>query len=79
MLSIVIAYYRDQCQRSDAVLAVTPPSAAPRGKHGDPELDDEVTSVRWIVLHMIEETASHSGHLEVARELIDGRTNLGLR
>jgi hypothetical protein len=29
--------------------------------------------------HMIEETASHSGHLEIARELLDGKTNLGLR
>jgi hypothetical protein len=29
--------------------------------------------------HMIEETASHSGHLEIARELLDGATNLGLR
>ena len=75
----VIAYYRDQCQRSDAVLADTPLSAAPRGKHGDPDVDREATSVRWIVLHMIEETASHSGHLEIAGELIDGRTNLGLR
>jgi hypothetical protein len=29
--------------------------------------------------HMIEETAAPSGHLEIARELLDGRTNLGLR
>jgi Protein of unknown function (DUF664) len=28
---------------------------------------------------MIEETAAHSGHLEIARELLDGRTGLGLR
>lgn len=35
--------------------------------------------MRVIVLHMIEETAAHSGHLEIVRELIDGRTNLGLR
>jgi hypothetical protein len=35
--------------------------------------------VRWIVLHMIEETAYHSGHLDIARELLDGRTGLGLR
>lgn len=75
----VIAYYRDQCQRSDAVLASTPLSAAPRGKHGDPAVDEEAQSVRWIVLHMIEETAAHSGHLEIARELIDGRIDLGLR
>jgi hypothetical protein len=74
----VIGYSRDQCARSDVVLAVTPLSAAPRGRHGDPEMD-EPPSVRWVVLHMIEETASHSGHLEIARELLDGRTNLGLR
>jgi hypothetical protein len=34
---------------------------------------------RWIVLHMLEETASHSGHLDIVRELIDGQTDLGLR
>jgi len=75
----VIAYYREQCQRSDAVLAVTPMSAPPSGSHGDPDMDDETPSVRWVVLHMIEETASHSGHLDIARELLDGKTNLGLR
>jgi hypothetical protein len=35
--------------------------------------------VRWVVLHMIEEKACHSGHLDIARELPDGRTSLGLR
>jgi uncharacterized damage-inducible protein DinB len=74
----VIGYYRDQCARSDAVLAATSLSASPRGSHGDPEMD-EPPSVRWVVLHMIEETASHSGHLDIARELLDGGTNLGLR
>jgi len=32
----IIGFYRDQCARSDAVLAVTPLSAPPRGRHGDP-------------------------------------------
>jgi hypothetical protein len=31
------------------------------------------------MLHMIEETARHSGHLDTARELLDGRTGLGPR
>jgi hypothetical protein len=74
----VIGYYRDQCARSDAVLAVTPLSAPPRGRHGDPEMD-EPPNVRWVVLHMIEETARHAGHLDIARELIDGQTGLGPR
>jgi Protein of unknown function (DUF664) len=74
-----VAFYRDQCRRSDEVLAVTGLSEAPRGAHPDPEIADQVASVRWIVLHMIEETAAHSGHLEIARELIDGQTRLGRR
>jgi hypothetical protein len=38
-----------------------------------------VTDLRFIGLHMIEETARHAGHLDIARELIDGRTGLGPR
>jgi len=60
------------------VLAVTPLSAPPRGSHGDPETD-EPPDARWVVLHMIEETARHAGHLDIARELIDGQTGLGPR
>jgi hypothetical protein len=71
----LIAAYRDECRRSDEVLAVTPLSAAPRGLdfHHDPEYTRQITNVRWIVLHVIEETAVHSGHLEIARELLDGK------
>jgi uncharacterized damage-inducible protein DinB len=29
-------------------------------------------SVRWIVLHLIEETARHAGHADVIRESLDG-------
>ena len=73
----IIANYQAVCQRSDEVLAVTPLSAVPRGTHNDPAVD--VPNVRWIVLHMIEETATHSGHLEIARELLDGKTRLAGR
>lgn len=31
-------------------------------------------SLRWIVLHMIEETARHNGHADILREAIDGVT-----
>ncbi len=74
----IIQFYRHQCAQSDAVLAVTPLTAAPRGRHGWPG-GDEPPNVRWIVLHMIEETARHAGHLDIARELSDGRTGLGPR
>ena len=29
-------------------------------------------SLRWIYVHMIEETARHAGHADILRELIDG-------
>jgi uncharacterized damage-inducible protein DinB len=41
-------------------------------------LDDEVqtdqgpTSLRWIVVHMIEETARDAGHADITRQMIDG-------
>ncbi|MFD1536134.1 DinB family protein [Nonomuraea guangzhouensis] len=76
--SVVFAFYRDQCERSNAVLAATPLSTPPQGRHPGP-LGDEVTDLRRIVLHMIEETARHAGHLDVARELLDGKTGLGPR
>jgi Protein of unknown function (DUF664) len=31
-------------------------------------------SQRWVLIHMIEETARHAGHLDILRELVDGRT-----
>jgi len=30
------------------------------------------TTLRWLLTHMIEETARHAGHLDITRELIDG-------
>lgn len=74
----VLAYYRDQTQHTDQMLASTALDAAPLGRHGGPDTE-QPASVREIVLHLIEETAAHSGHLEIARELLDGKTRLGLR
>jgi hypothetical protein len=31
-------------------------------------------SMRWVLGHMIEETARHAGHMDILRELIDGAT-----
>jgi len=36
--------------------------------------DDEPFSLRWILLHMIEEYARHNGHADLIRESIDGAT-----
>jgi hypothetical protein len=75
----IIAYYREQCARSNAVLDAVPLTAVPLGRHGKAADADQPPNVRWVVFHMIEETACHSGHLDIAREMADGRTNLGGR
>ena len=73
----VVAFYRGQCEQSESVLATTALSAPPRCKHGLG--GSEPPDVRWVVLHMIEETARHAGHLDLARELLDGKVRLGGR
>ena len=35
---------------------------------------DGPTSLRWVLLHLLEETARHAGHADILRELIDGST-----
>ena len=37
------------------------------------DLRGEVT-LRWVLVHMIEETARHLGHLDLLREMLDGAT-----
>jgi uncharacterized damage-inducible protein DinB len=39
-----------------------------------PVRDGVQVDIRWILLHLIEETARHNGHLDILRELADGQT-----
>jgi hypothetical protein len=77
----IIAAYLGTCRRSDEILAATSLSARPLRPeaHEDPDYAAQVTDVRFVVLHVIEELAVHSGHLEIARELLDGQTRLSRR
>ncbi len=34
----------------------------------------EAVTLRWVLIHMIEETARHAGHLDILREIVDGAT-----
>jgi uncharacterized damage-inducible protein DinB len=70
--AVVLDLYRRECERSDAVLAATDLDAAPRwwpDYFGDWRMDD----LREIAMHVVTETACHAGHLDTARELVDGR------
>jgi len=75
-----LSYYRACIARSDDILDATPLDARPAARPTvDIGIADELITVRDVVLHLIEETARHAGHLDIARELIDGRTGLGPR
>jgi len=67
----VISAYEEECERSRRIADAAP------------SLDDLAvhvhriygkTSLRWILVHMIEETARHAGHLDLMREGLDGST-----
>ncbi|MFD3661854.1 DinB family protein [Streptomyces sp. NPDC058659] len=36
--------------------------------------DGRHVDLRWILLHLIEETSRHNGHLDILREMLDGTT-----
>jgi len=66
-LADVVALYEAACERSKA-------------SYGDADLDDvsrnseRPFTLRYALVHLIEETARHLGHLDVLRELTDGVT-----
>jgi uncharacterized damage-inducible protein DinB len=73
----VLQRYRADIERADAIIANRPFDAAPvwwPDFFGSWRLN----SVREIVLHVVTETATHAGHLDAARELIDGKLHLVL-
>jgi len=47
--------------------------AEERSERGAEQIGRQV-SLRWIYIHLIEETARHAGHIDILRELIDGKT-----
>ena len=75
----VIEHYRRQCQISNEVLHSLDLDAAPAAEHGLDWPGEPITDLRWVALHLIEETARHAGHLDAARELLDGATGKGPR
>ena len=49
----------------------------PRGVPWLPQ-DVDAWSVRWVLLHLIEETARHAGHADIVRESLDGASAISL-
>ena len=70
-LADAVGFYRQTWRRVDAI--------AFTGRFRLDELCrrpdvDPSPSLRWVLMHLLEETARHAGHADILRELIDGRT-----
>jgi Protein of unknown function (DUF664) len=73
----LLALLDEARRRSDAVLdaALAPDGVGLEGLSALEARDGRGRfSLRWIILHMIEEYARHNGHADLIRESIDGQT-----
>lgn len=70
--SSVLDLYRRETELADAVIAATPLDAAPAWWPADRFAGFRLDDLREVLLHVITETATHAGHVDAARELIDG-------
>ncbi|GAB2972559.1 DinB family protein [Amycolatopsis acidiphila] len=76
-LSEVIAEYEQVGRETEEIISGIPdlgaPVPVPKGVPWFPS-DVDAWSVRWVLLHLIQETARHAGHADIIREHIDGAT-----
>lgn len=59
--------YRVRAEATDAAVRYLPSLATPARR-------DDGVDLRWVLLHLINETARHAGHADATRELLDGTT-----
>jgi hypothetical protein len=69
-LAQLVEEYERQCQRSNEIIAAHGLDETGRGT-GWPSAG---ATLRWMLIHMVEETGRHAGHLDIIRELLDGQT-----
>lgn len=64
-LADVVAAYEQACARSNEIARATDLDAT-----GHPPRP--LVTLRWVLVHMVEETARHAGHADIVREQLDG-------
>ena len=68
-LAAAAAAYRRRAAETDAVVRATDLTTPCRG-----DGEQEQVDLRWVLLHLVNETARHAGHADAVRELLDGTT-----
>jgi hypothetical protein len=69
----ILELYRRETTAATAIIAASSPDAGVAWWPEDVFGSFRMHTMRELVLHVIAETACHAGHLDAARELIDGR------
>lgn len=69
----ILGYYERARRAADAVIDSLDVDDTGTAWHG------ATVSMRWVLIHMVEEVARHAGHVDIVRELIDGSTGDFLR
>ena len=64
-----LATWRAECDAARAIVEATPSLDELERQEGRP---GGPVSLRWILVHMIEEYARHNGHADLLRERLDG-------
>ena len=68
-LAAALAAYRARAIETDTAVR-----SMPLSRTSDPQGWGEGMDLRWVLLHLINETARHAGHADATRELLDGTT-----
>jgi uncharacterized damage-inducible protein DinB len=70
-LDRLLAEYRASCDQLTGLVA---PLDLGTESRGTLHWREEPVTLRWVLMHLIEETARHNGHIDILRELADGQT-----
>ena len=65
----VVSGYRAAWARADSITRAASLDELCQGLSGEGPVN-----LRWVLMHLLEETARHAGHADILRELIDGTT-----
>jgi uncharacterized damage-inducible protein DinB len=68
-LAQLLGEYRTACARHRQLVASLDLDTPSRGELG---WQAEPVTLRWVLFHLVEETARHNGHIDILRELADG-------
>ncbi|WP_435133878.1 DinB family protein [Actinacidiphila sp. bgisy144] len=69
-LAELVAAYEEQSARYRELVAATELSAIAKR----PVRDGTHVTLGWVLMHLIEETSRHNGHIDILREMADGTT-----